>query len=95
MIIASTAKEFLCSAMGISYVREDDVSLANRVNQARGYFERRFQMAKEAAFEYRSLETFRFYEDTYTDLKNFDPGTIRRRKWLEISGSKFPLPSQR
>lgn len=88
MIVSESTKE-ISWWTGISIDTENDTSLRDR----REYFKRRYEMAYEAAWEYRSVETARFVKKAFIEFRDFDPASIKQKRWVEISGYKIPLPS--
>lgn len=101
MITSGALKEFVSEVAGIGVILEDDESHSARVKKERGYHLRRYEMASDAAGDYAIREkpgparasVQGFLVDVAQDLTAFDPSTISRKRWLNIMGSRVPLPS--
>lgn len=78
----------------IRIIRESDDDLSKRRVERANDLKRRFDFVWEAASEYPGSATFPFLEIVRYDLDNFDPTSIRRRRWLQIAKYRIPLPSQ-
>ncbi len=95
-----TIREIFSEVTGIAVVTEDDQSFAKRVKEERSYHIRRYEIASDAAGDHvirarrgpARSSVLRFLNDTAQSLDDFDPESMGRNRWLEISGFKIPLP---
>lgn len=95
-------KENISWATGISVVTESDGDYQQRVDDARGYYQRRFEMATEAAGDsaIRATDgparesTWGLLSMTRMERDDFNQKSIRRKRWLDISSYRIPIPSK-
>lgn len=88
-------------ARKVGIILEPHEDLEQRVKKERRYFIRRYEIASDAAGDWAinnvngpaKDSVMRFLKLTSKDLQNFDPSTIKRKRWLQVFGIKVPLPS--
>jgi hypothetical protein len=75
-------------------VFEDDRKYSQRLQNERGYFERRVSMMNGVIEEYNLGGARRMYQDFVRDLSVFDQTPFPRRRWFSIAGIRIPLVSK-
>jgi len=95
-------KENISWATGISVVIESENDYQQRVDDVRGYYQRRFDMATEAVGDpaIKRMEgparesAWGLLSMTRMDFEDFNQKSVKRKRWLDISGYKIPIPSR-
>ncbi len=96
------AKENISWATGISVVVEDESSRQQRVNKAQGYYHKKEELASLAVTDLvnremdgPAVDSVRWFAiQTRWERTYLMPKSLPRKRWLEISGYRIPLPSK-
>ncbi len=90
MAISKSSRERMVGLLP-RVVYEDDRNYSRRLQNERGYFQRRVSMMNGVLQEYIRDGTMRMYEDFVRDLSAFDQTPFPRRRWFSIAGLRIPL----